>query len=110
VDLTQLTEKHGKKAALDLLNIIFINNWKQPDGGWRMFCLRHGVVTRNTKTVKPAYAGKNESYWYTINGIYERQQKPEIHYRTKLRNGSGKVIFDVDFTPEQLEEWKASHQ
>jgi hypothetical protein len=106
VDLNQLTEKHGKQATLDLLNIIFISDWKQPEGGWRMYCLRHGMVTRNTKTVRCWYGNKVDVHWYAKGEVYKRWDEPNVTYKTTLKNGSNKTVLDVHFTQTQLEEWK----
>lgn len=71
-----------------------------------MYCLRHGMVTRNTKTVRCWYGNVKDNHWYTVNGEYKRWDKPERQYTTILKNGSGKTIFSLVFNQEQLEEWK----
>jgi hypothetical protein len=106
VDIAQFIQKYSKPAFTELLNIIFISDWKQPDGGWRMYCLRHSMVTRNTKTVRCWYGNKVEEYWYTKDGVYKRWDKPRVTYKTTLKNGSNKTILNVYFTEAELEEWK----
>lgn len=110
MDITQFIERYKKPAFIELLNIIHIKNWRMGSADWRMYCLRHHLITRATKTVRVIRADKQNNHFYyrdTPEGRkYQRWDEPQVLYRLCLKNGSGKTILELRFTQEMLEEWK----
>lgn len=104
MDIKQTIEKHGLEFFNELLDIAIITNFKLPRDFWYGFALRHKLIKRTTKVIRPTCV-KSDNYFYYVEGTYGRQREPQVQYKFLLKNGRGDYVLNVSFTQNQLEEW-----
>jgi hypothetical protein len=105
VDLKQAISAYGVNAVLEFIDVMEIANGNATPEYWREYCLRHKLITRNTKIVRVYKADKRKETHYYKNGKFGLYE-PQNVYWLYLRNGSGKTIIFISFTEQEYKEWQ----